>query len=73
MGPMTLNIVVQIDAHEAVMPPRKNAKPWQDKKAESIKRNEVLKTVKRRGAAIWKKGFGYHRRSLVETKMHCNK
>ena len=25
------------------------------------------------GRALWKKGSGYHRRSLVETKMHCIK
>jgi len=27
----------------------------------------------RRGRALWKKWSGYHRRSLVETKMHCIK
>ena len=25
------------------------------------------------GRALWKKGSGYHRRSLVETKMYCIK
>ena len=57
----------------AVIPPRKNAKPWKDQQARSIKRNELLKTVKRLGRALWKKWPGYHRRSLVETKMHCIK
>ena len=27
----------------------------------------------RLGRSIWKKWSGYHRRSLVETKMHCFK
>ncbi|MFX5122794.1 IS5 family transposase, partial [Acinetobacter baumannii] len=57
----------------AVIPPRKNAKPWKDTKVHSQERNELLKTVKRLGRALWKKWSGYHRRSLVETKMHCIK
>jgi len=55
----------------AVIPPRKNARPWKDKKLGSLERNELLKTVKRLGRSLWKKWSGYHRRSLVETKMHC--
>ena len=39
----------------------------------SLERNELLRTVKHLGRAIWKKWAGYHRRSLVETKMHCIK
>ena len=39
----------------------------------SLERNELLKTIKRLGKTIWKKWSGYHRRSLVETKMHCIK
>ncbi|EXC36880.1 putative transposase [Acinetobacter baumannii 99063] len=42
-------------------------------KSNSQERNELLKTVKRLGRALWKKWSGYHRRSLVETKMHCIK
>ena len=57
----------------AVILPRKNAQPWKYKQARSIKRSELLKTVKRLGRVIWKKWSGYHRRSLVETKMHCIK
>lgn len=57
----------------AVIPPIKNAKPWKDKKLRSLERNELLKTVKRLGRSLWKKWSGYHRRSLVETKMHCIK
>ncbi|EXD31881.1 transposase DDE domain protein [Acinetobacter sp. 479375] len=57
----------------AVIPPRKNAKPWKDIKAHSRERNELLRTVKCLGRTIWKKWSGYHRQSLVETKMHCIK
>ena len=56
---------------QAVIPPRKNAKPWEE--MASLERNELLRTVKRLGRTIWKKLSGYHRRSLVETKMHCIK
>ena len=53
--------------------PRKNAKPWKDTKSSSRERNELLRTIKRLGRTLWKKWSGYHRRSLVETKMHCIK
>lgn len=38
-----------------------------------MQRNERLKTVKCTGRIIWNKWFGYQRRSLVETKIHCIK
>ncbi|WP_180128713.1 MULTISPECIES: IS5 family transposase [unclassified Acinetobacter] len=57
----------------AVIPPRKNAKPWKDTKSSSLERNELLRTIKRVGRTLWKKWSGYHRRSLVETKIHCIK
>ena len=65
-------VIADRQAH-AVIPPRKNAKPWKDKKMGSLERNELLRTVKCLGRTIWKKWSGYHRRSLVETKMHCIK
>ncbi|WP_264077364.1 IS5 family transposase, partial [Acinetobacter baumannii] len=65
-------VIADRQAH-AVIPPRKNAKPWKDKKMSSLERNELLRTVKCLGRTIWKKWSGYHRRSLVETKMHCIK
>ena len=36
-------------------------------------RNEALRASQRLGWSIWKKCSGYHRRSLVEAKMHCLK
>ena len=65
-------VIADRQAH-AVIPPRKNAKPWKDSKISSIERNELLQTVKHLGRTIWKKWSGYQRRSLVETKMHCIK
>ncbi len=65
-------VISDRQAH-AVIPPRKNAKPWKDSKISSIERNELLQTVKHLGRTLWKKWSGYHRRSLVETKMHCIK
>uniref|UniRef100_UPI0015D1DB00 transposase n=1 Tax=Acinetobacter sp. YH12157 TaxID=2601137 RepID=UPI0015D1DB00 len=63
-------VILDRAAH-AIIPPRKNAKPWKDQKLRSLERNELLITVKRLGRTLWKKWSGYHRRSLVETKMHC--
>lgn len=65
-------VIAPRKAH-AVIPSRKNTKPWKDTKISSLQRNELLKTVKYLGRAIWKKWSGYHQRSLVETKMPCIK
>jgi len=65
-------VIADRQAH-AVIPLRKNAKPCKDTKTSSLERNELLRTVKRLGRTIWKNWSGYHRRSLVETKMHCIK
>ena len=57
----------------AVIPPRKNAKPWQAVTAGAAARNEALRASKYLGRALWRRWSGYHRRSRVETKMHCVK
>jgi hypothetical protein len=57
----------------AIIPPRKNAKPWKPDTAGAVARNEILRTSKRVGRTIWRRWSGYHRRSRVETKMHCVK
>jgi len=56
---------------EGIIPPRKDAVFWTDKKGnlEEIKRNEILKTIKKDGRKKWKEKTGYHRRSLAETAM----
>ena len=56
-----------------VIPPRKNAKPWKSVTAGAIARNEALRASKYLGRALWRRWSGYHRRSRVETKMHCLK
>ena len=57
----------------AVIPPRKNAKPWKPTSAGAIARNEAVNASRYLGRAIWLRWSGYHRRSRVETKMHCVK
>ena len=58
---------------DAVIPTRKNAKPWKINRLGAEVRNEILRATRRLGRTIWKKWSGYHRRSLVETKMRCFK
>ena len=58
---------------DAVIPVRRNGRPWTKDGPGVEARNETLRTTKRLGRTIWKKWSGYHRRSLVETKMHCFK
>ena len=41
---------------DAIIPPRKNAKPWKGTKVHSLERKELLRTVKRLGRTLWKKG-----------------
>jgi hypothetical protein len=65
------------DAH-AVIPPRKNAKPWKPTSAGAIARNDAVNAQRYLGRTLWRRWSGYHRRSRVETKrnetkMHCLK
>lgn len=41
--------------------------------AGAIARNEALRVSKYLGRTLWRRWSGYHRRSRVETKMHCVK
>jgi len=54
-----------------IIPPRKNARIR--KGAAFAHRNAAIAACKRLGRRIWKAWSGYHRRSLVETKMNCIK
>ena len=60
------------NAH-AVIPPRKNAKPWKPTSAGAIARNDAVNAQRYLGRTLWRRWSGYHRRSRVETKMHCMK
>jgi IS5 family transposase len=57
----------------AIIPVRRNGQPWKKDGPGVEARNETLRATKRLGRTIWKKWSDYHRRSLVETKMHCFK
>lgn len=57
----------------AVIPPRKNAKPWKPTSPGAVARNEALRASKYLGRAIWRRWSGYHRRSRVESMMNCIK
>lgn len=58
---------------DPVIPVRRNGKAWTKDGPGVDARNEALRAIKRLGRTIWKKWSDYHRRSLVETKMHCFK
>jgi len=69
----TCHAVIAERGAEAVIPVRCNGRPWTKDGLGVDARNETLRATKRLGRAIWKKWSGYHRRSLVEAKMHCFK
>ena len=54
-----------------IIPPRKNARIRKGRAF--AHRNAAIAACKRLGRRIWKAWSGYHRRSLVETKMNCIK
>jgi len=58
---------------DAIIPPRRNAKPWKKDSPGARGRNDDLRAMKRFGRTLWRKWSGYHRRSRVETKMNCMK
>jgi len=57
----------------AIIPTRKNAQSWKDKRAGAQARNAILATTRLLGAESGKRWTGYNRRSLMETKMRCFK
>jgi len=54
-----------------LIPPRKNAHIWKhgNTKAERLKRDENLRSIRKHGRKAWKENSGYHVRSLSETTM----
>lgn len=60
-------------ACQAVIPPHNNGLLWKETVQGAAVRNAALWVCRRLVPGIWKKWSGYHRRSLVETKMHCFK
>lgn len=57
----------------AVIPTRRNGRPWKETTPGAQARNEILRTSRRLGRMIWKRWSGYHQRSLIEAKMRCLK
>ena len=53
---------------DAIIPPRRNAKPWKKDSPGAGARNEALRFITRFGRTLWRKSSGDHRRSRVETK-----
>jgi IS5 family transposase len=64
---------IAVKGAEAIIPPRRNAKPWTKDSPGAAARNEALRAIKRFGRTLWRKWSGYHRRSRAETKMNCLK
>jgi transposase len=58
---------------QAIIPPRRNAKPWKRDSPGARGRNDDLRAMKRFGRTLWRKWSGHHRRSRVETEMNCMK
>ena len=57
----------------AIIPIRKNGRPWKEDCAAARARNETLRATRHFGRAFWKHWTGYHARSRVEAKMRCLK
>jgi len=56
---------------DILISPRKNARIWKhgNTKAERLKRDENLRSIRKHGRKEWKQESGYHVRSLAETTM----
>ena len=57
----------------AIIPIRKNGRPWKEDCAAARARNEILRASRHFGRAFWKRLTGYHARSRIEAKMLCLK
>ena len=57
----------------AIIPIRKNGRPWKEDGPAARARNEILRASRHFGRAFWKRLTGYHARSRIEAKMLCLK
>lgn len=57
----------------AIIPIRKNGRPWKEDCPAARVRNETLRATRHFGRAFWKRWTGYHARSRIEAKMRCLK
>ncbi len=56
--------IAERNAH-AVIPPRKNAKPWKPTSNGAIARNQAVEASRYLGRTLWRRWSGYHRRSRI--------
>lgn len=61
--------ILERDA-EPIIPIRQNGRTWKPDWPAAISRNEILKTTRCLGRALWKKWTGYHARSRIEEQMN---
>lgn len=57
----------------AIIPIRKNGRPWKEDCPAARARNETLRATRHYGRAFWKRWTGYHAGSRIEAKMRCLK
>lgn len=57
----------------AIIPIRKNGRPWKEDCAAARARNEILRASRHFGRTLWKRLTGYHARSRAEARMGCLK
>ena len=57
----------------AIIPIRKNGRPWKEDCPAALARNETLRATRHYDRAFWKRRAGYHGRSRAEAKMRCLK
>lgn len=57
----------------AIIPIRKNDRPWKDDCLAAIARNETSRATRHYGRGVWKRWTGYHVRSRIEARMRCLK
>ena len=53
----------------AIIPIRRNGRPWKEDCAAAKARNEILRASRHFGRAFWKRWTGYHERSRIEAQM----
>ena len=57
----------------AIIPIRKNGRPWKEDCPAAIASNETLRATRHYGRAFWKCWTGCHARSRIEARMRCLK
>ncbi|SEA80651.1 Transposase DDE domain-containing protein [Rubrimonas cliftonensis] len=57
----------------AIIPIRKNGRPWKEDCPAARARNETLRATRHYDRAFWKRWTGHHARSRAEARMRCFK